>query len=212
MRSISIAQTQKGSVLLITLAVIILLTIWGIAAVKSTSFMLQGNHNARLKQISVEAAEYALRQAENLVRAQVNSKSDIVDLFTGANGHYSQVRDVSRNLPISLLPIEFNYRDPSHWLDGNGNVRNWPAEDDRPGFSAISIVYDDRADSVTRMVKQPLAVIEYMGRDRYDVMSSNGGYGPDPQAKEMFRVTVIGWGPQGISSTVLRSHVALAIR
>jgi Tfp pilus assembly protein PilX len=194
-------KAQRGSVMLITLAVIVLLTIWGLGAVKNSSFMLQGNHNARLKQVSQEAAEYALRQAENLVRARVTQTSDIPVVFIGANGYHSRTQDLFNGVDLSLINAAFDYQNPAHWLDAL-NVG---------GFTPIQIVYDDRSGSVTKMVNQPRAVIEYMGRDRYDTMTSSG-FAPDPAAKEMFRITAIGWGPRGESSTVLRSHVVLAIK
>lgn len=192
-------KKQQGSVILITLAIVILMTIWGLTAVKNTSFMLQGNHNARLKQLSHEAAEYALRQSESMVRADVSSFADIETKYSGENGRYSLVRNIKPLVDFALLPLGFDYKNPDHWLK-----EDWEVGDNRPGFSYLEIIYDDDSKSKTKMLRQPRVVIEYIGRDQYDKNSL-----PNPKSRQMFRVTAIGWGPQGVASTVLRSHVAV---
>lgn len=190
---------QQGSVILVTLAIVILMSIWGLTAVKNTSFMLQGNHNARLKQLSHEAAEFALRHAESMVRADVTTINDIVVKYVGQSGRYSLVRNVSPLMNFALLPSGFDYKNPDHWLKND-----WGVGVNRPGFSYLEVVYDDDSSSKTKMLRQPRVVVEYIGRDQYDRNAA-----PDPKSKQMFRITAIGWGPQGIASTVLRSHVAV---
>lgn len=175
---------QRGNVLLVCLALMLIMTLWGISSMRNTSMALQGNYNARMKQISFEAAEFAIVQAGQLIQNQVTSTNRLTALFNGTNGRYSLVLD-SYNLIPPALPLngQFEYNNIEEWDRTRGDM------------SFIEIQYDQTFD------KQPLAVIEYIGRTAHD----NGG----PEGLYAFRISAMGWGVDGKASTLIRTHYAL---
>jgi Tfp pilus assembly protein PilX len=193
---------QQGNVLLVCLALMMIMTIWGITSTRNSSFSLQTNQNARFKQVSFEAAEFTLRQVENLIRTEVTSVDRIPALYDGTAGRYSMVIGAMPVfVDIEMPPKLFDYRNAQHWLKAD-----WAVEGNFNRFSFIEVEYDNDPSSATYLERQPRAIIEYMGRDMYNEQNSR-----QPQGRHVFRISAIGWGPQGISSTVLRSHIALAI-
>ncbi|GAA3941847.1 hypothetical protein [Litoribacillus peritrichatus] len=201
-KSFQYIHRQQGNVLMVCLALMLIMTIWGVSATRNTSISLQANQNARFKQVAFEATEFALRQAESLVRTEVTTVDQIPTLYDGTEGRYSLVIGAMPTfVDIELIPKDFNYRNPQHWLDNT-----WVAVSNFNTFSYIEIEYDDDEDSPTYLERQPRVIIEYMGRDMYNDQASR-----QPQGRHVFRISAIGWGPQGLASTVLRSHIALAI-
>lgn len=178
---------QTGNVLLVCLALMLIMTLWGISSMKNTSMALQGNFNARQKQISFESAEFAVSQVAQLLQNEVTSTERITALFTGNNGRYSLVID-SANYVQPALPLDgaFEYN----------NVDEW--DETRNDMSFIEVEYDDTYE------RQPLAIIEYLGRTKQD---EDG----EPDGLYAFRITAMGWGVDGKASTVIRTHYALNI-
>lgn len=201
-KSFQSVRRQQGNVLMVCLALMLIMTIWGVSATRNTSISLQANQNARFKQVAFEAAEFALRQAEDLVRTEVTTVDQIPTLYDGTQGRYSLVIGAMPVfIDMSLVPKDFNYRNSRHWLDNS-----WVSGGIFKTLSYIEIEYDDDEDSPTYLERQPRVIIEYMGRDMYNEQTSRL-----PQGRHVFRISAIGWGPQGLASTVLRSHIALAI-
>lgn len=178
-------EAQKGNVLLVCLALMLIMTLWGISSMKNTSMALQGNFNARMKQISFEAAEFAIAQAGFMLERDVTSSERLTALFTGNNGRYSLVVD-SPNRVQPSLPLDgaFEYN----------NAENW--DRNRNDMSFIEIEYDETHEN------QPLALIEYIGRTKKDQSGA-------PEGLHAFRITAMGWGVDGKASTLIRTHYAL---
>ncbi len=196
------AAYQNGNVLMVCLALMLIMTIWGVSATRNTSISLQANQNARFQQVAFEASEFALRQVEDMIRTEVTTVDQIPTLYDGTNGRYSLViGGMPIFVDIELIPKDFNYRNPAHWLD-----TSWVAAGNFNAFSYIEIEYDDEASSPTYLERQPRVMVEYMGRDMYNDQATR-----QPQGRHVFRLSAIGWGPQGLASTVLRSHIALSI-
>jgi len=193
---------QSGNVLLVCLALMLIMTLWGISSTRNSSISLQANQNARFKQVSFEAAEFALRQAEGLVRNEVSTVDRISDLYDGTDGRFSLViGSMPVFVDLELPPKDFDYRNSNHWQQAG-----WPVEGNFNDLSFIEIQYDTDPDSSTFLERQPRVIIEYMGRDMYNDQASR-----QPQGRHVFRISAIGWGPEGVASSVLRTHIALAI-
>ena len=193
---------QSGNVLLVCLALMLIMTLWGISSTRNSSISLQANQNARFKQVSFEAAEFALRQAEGLVRNEVSTVDRSPDLYDGTDGRFSLViGSMPVFVDLELPPKDFDYRNSNHWQQVG-----WPVEGNFNDLSFIEIQYDTDPDSSTFLERQPRVIIEYMGRDMYNDQASR-----QPQGRHVFRISAIGWGPEGVASSVLRTHIALAI-
>jgi Tfp pilus assembly protein PilX len=165
----------------------LIMTLWGVSSTRNASLSLQANYNARMKQLSFEAAEFAANQVGQLLLNEVTSTQIIPVLFNGTNGRYSLVID-KHNLVDFNIPLNgrFDYNNAESWRDESN------------GMSFLEVEYDNS------FVRQPLAIIEYLGRTKKDVEGQ-------PDGLHAFRITAIGWGVDGLASTVIRNHYALNI-
>ncbi|GLQ33681.1 pilus assembly PilX family protein [Litoribrevibacter albus] len=177
---------QSGNVLLVCLALMLIMTLWGVSTTKNVTLTLESNYNARMKQLSFEAAEFAVAQVGELIENQITSTQLIASSFDGSEGRYSLVFDAANEIDFSFpADGDFEYKNEKAWDTG------------RSDMSFIEIEYD------ASFEKQPLAIVEYLGRTESD---DDG-----PQGRYAFRVTAIGWGVEGLASTVIRTHYAFSI-
>ena len=91
--SINHLQKQTGSALIIALTILLVLTVLGVSAMRTTSLQDKMAGNARDSQIAFEAAEYALRQAE--LALQNNTVIDANFSATGGTGAYYTAKGVN---------------------------------------------------------------------------------------------------------------------
>lgn len=77
-------QTQQGTVLIVALLMLVVMTILGVSSMSTTSLEEKMAGNFRDRQIAFNAAETALAQAEAYVNDNINSAS----VFNGNNGLY----------------------------------------------------------------------------------------------------------------------------
>lgn len=191
-------KKQAGNVLLVALGLTMIVTLWGVSSTRNAALSQQVNFNAKMKQLSFQAAEFAIRQVEQLLLNQITLAQQIPAQFDGTDGRYSLVIDRDPYINVAFPPEDFDYRKSADWIRTDHST----SEFFRP-LSYIEVEYDSDQDSVNYMARQPRAIVEFMGRDRLD----SGG----PQGRAIFRISAIGWDPDGKASSVLRTHLAINI-
>lgn len=197
MRSMSFKK-QSGHVLLVALGLTMIVTLWGVSATRNTALSQQINYNAKMKQLSFQAAEFAIRQVEQLLLTEVTLPEHISAQFNGTNGRYSLIMDRDPFMNIAMPPEDFDFRNSNDWLSTSLSTSTYF----RP-LSYIEVEYDNDSDSVNYMERQPRAIVEFMGRDELDTASGPGW--------AVFRISAIGWGPEGKASSVIRTHFRIDV-
>ncbi|MFC3152181.1 hypothetical protein ACFOEK_14180 [Litoribrevibacter euphylliae] len=187
-------KRQSGNVLLVCLALMMIMTLWGISSTRNVALSLQGNYNAQMKQYSFEAAEFTVRQVEQMLENEITLAEQIPDTFNGTNGRYSLALDIPQNVDLVMVPADFDYRVSQDWLESYGDEEYWKE------LSYIEVEYDSDPDSPTFMERQPRAIIEYLGREA-----------KGDESRYVFRISAIAWGLQGLASSVVRTHYTLEL-
>lgn len=187
----TIYSKQTGNVLLVCLALMFIFTLWGISTTRNVTLALESNYNARMKQLSKEAAEFAVGQVGDMLLSDITRVQQIPVEFNGTDGRYSVTFDAPNVVDFAM---------PANGMFDYSNEKDW--DDTRGDMSFIEVDYDDEFE------KQPLAIIEYLGRTDAD---KNTGSGKQLDGRYAFRITAIGWGVDGLASTVIRTHYALNI-
>lgn len=99
-------HTQSGSVLILALLILVVLTILGVSSMSTTSLEEKMAGNFRDRQIAFNAAETALVEAENFIKTSINSAA----VFTNSDGLYDSYDG----------PTQHNAADDSEgWWTGN---------------------------------------------------------------------------------------------
>jgi len=166
-------NAQRGAVLAISLLILLVMTMIGVASMGSTTLQEKMANNNNQRQIAFQAAEAALRAGEAFLAANIGSVTDLATNFNATApvpGLYSERAPVV-GVATYPLPVGTNIFNDAGWLI--------------PG-NAIQVV------SLTNVTQQPRFIIQYMGR----AGRSLGGYGgnnPDPR-QYSFQITAIGWG------------------
>lgn len=159
---------QRGSALVVSLLILMVMTVIGITAMGSTTLEERMANNNRQRQVAFQSAEAALRDAETFLTTSITSVASLA-LFNGATpGLYTQRIPVVGMSPVAPAPA-FNIYDDTNWAAGN------------------SMLPTVALGSVTR---QPRYIIEYMGRVGEPPLDYTV---PDPR-QYGFRVTAIAWG------------------
>lgn len=84
----SISNQQKGSVLIVSLLLLVVLTLLGVSSMQSNIMEERMSGNLRDRNIAFQAAEAGLRDAENFVEGIVS-----VAAFDGTQGLYGESND-----------------------------------------------------------------------------------------------------------------------
>ena len=103
---------QKGSVLILSLIILVILTILGVSSMNSSSLQEKMSGNFRDREVAFQAAEMALAYAENYVNSTVNSAN-----LGNANGLYEQ-----GNGPTSRNAFTGNGGTISDWWTGTDSI------------------------------------------------------------------------------------------
>ncbi|MGI9319904.1 MAG: pilus assembly PilX family protein [Thiogranum sp.] len=164
---------QRGAVLAISLLVLLVMTVLGVAAMGSTTLQERMANNNRQQQVAFQAAEAALRAAENYLGNTINSVTALNVNFNSAApmiGLYSQ-RAPMTGMATYPLPAGFDIYDDNDWLAAGNAVK---------------------VNTVTSVTQRPRYLIEYVGRVGPPPNDYNG---KKPDTRQYgFRVTAIGWG------------------
>lgn len=165
-------EHQQGAALIVSLLILLVMTVLGIASMGTTTLQERMANNNRQRQVAFQAAEVALRAAETFLATNITSAAVLAINFNAATpvtGLYSQRPPVT-GAPMRVLLSDI-YKD-SDWL-AVGN--------------AVSVA------GVTNVAQQPRYLIEYIGRVGAPPPTSYSNKKPDTR-QYGFRVTAIGWG------------------
>lgn len=171
---------QSGAVLLVSLMILLIMTVLGIAAMSTTTMEEKMAANSQQRQQAFQAAETALRDAENWLTANI-TRMDHLSQFNGSNGLYASQR-IAIGAPLS--EPTFNIYSDSAWLN-NGTASTTLLSGQDP----------------------PRYIIEYIG-DFGSGGPCLDPTGCAPVARYAFRITAIGWSVDGTARYLLRSHYA----
>lgn len=101
-------KNQRGSILIISLMILVVLTMIGVSSMSTTSLQERMAGNFRDRQIAFQAAEMTLAYAEEFAKDSINSAS----IFNNTNGYYTQY-----NGPTNLTAF-----DSTWWTGTNCQV------------------------------------------------------------------------------------------
>lgn len=174
---------QKGSVLILSLMILVVLTIIGVSSMSSSSLQERMAGNFRDREIAFQAAEMALAAAEDFVTSDINTANlDGDGLYTNSNGPTSQ-----------------------NAFTGNGSsITNWWTDPDSLVLGA------DTGTTIDEVRTQPRYTIEVRGEvgedDGTDI--NIGGYGESTGGGQItsFRVTARGTGKSDNTVVILQSN------
>ena len=185
------ASTQRGVALIVVLVMVLMVTMLGIAGVRSLVMQERMSTNSMDRTLALQSAERVLRQAEDLALAQSRATPPNID-FTAAspiNGTFSPAAGAcTTSPPIDNSPctVEGLCSQPSpgctpRWNDSTF-VRWKTVTSTKPGSAASASVDSDATLSVAL---QQQYIIEYLGTQFACASDPNA-----PFACKLYRITV----------------------
>jgi type IV pilus assembly protein PilX len=166
-------QRQKGAALIISLLILLVMTVLGVAAMGTTTLQERMANNNRQQQVAFQAAEAALRTAENWLATNITNIASLTTNFNSAapvDGLYAERAPVT-GVATYPRPGSFSIYDDSDW-QATGN--------------AVTVT------TVTTVTNKPRYIIEYVGRVGPPPTDYSG---KKPDTRQYgFRITAIGWG------------------
>ncbi len=163
---------QRGAALIVSLLILLVLTVLGIASMGTTTLQERMANNNRQRQVAFQVAEVALRAAETFLATNITSVATLATSFnagTPVAGLYSQRPPVTG---ASTRPLVADIYKDTDWLAAGNTVL---------------------VTSVTNVTQQPRYLIEYIGRVGAPPPTSYSNKKPDTR-QFAFRITAIGWG------------------
>lgn len=193
-------KQQRGAVLIVSMVILLVMTLIGVSIMNSSTLQERMAGNDRQKDLSLYAAESALRVGETWLQDNITAANQIAQQFIG-NGLYAVSNQEKSSAILGLQQAtatdEFDYTDSSLWTDDN------------------SVEIDVAADSI--LSKRPRYFIEYLGTSK----GVDGPWGEEAGNKEVndaandndetntrphvFRIVAIGWGQNDRITTMLQS-------
>jgi len=172
-------KKQSGSVLIISMLILMVLTMLGVSGMRSTTMEEKMTGAMREKVIALQAAEAALKRGEQFFQPLVGTGA-----FNGTNGQYG---------PSDAEP---DYFDSSTWGDSNSMSYT----------DAITNVQTPTAFS--NVAEQPRFILKYVADMESTKTSLNmGGYGQQKVNNVSdFMITAKGVGPSGKSIVILQAY------
>ncbi len=167
------AGQQRGAVLVISLLILLVMTVLGVAAMGSTTLQERMANNNRQQQVAFQSAEAALRDAERFLSTTITDLNALTVNFNSSApvaGLYAARAPVT-GMATYPLPNTFDRYDDSDWLAG----------------SVVVVT------SVTSVTQRPRYIIEYMGRVGPPPPTDYNNKKPDTR-QYGFRITAVGWG------------------
>ncbi len=172
-------SAQQGVALIISLIMLIMMTILGLAAVRIGLFEEKMAANSRDQALAFQASEIALRDAETWLMSQATEPLPTND---GSNRIWN---------PVSLDSVIANAK--SWWQESDRNAAWWTANGEAYG------------QAVDNIRSSPLTVIEYHQYIADDLVI---GHGNAASGRVFYRVTAKGTGGSDQSRVLLQSTVA----
>lgn len=173
-------RQQRGAVLMVSLMLLLIMTLLGLAAMNTTTMEEKMASNNQVRQQSFQGAETALRDAEAWLAANVNTVADLAQ-FNGTNGLFALERPTPG---APLAPPTFDIFDDTVWpLNGTQSLNLLPNQ------------------------TRPRYIIEYLGKFGTGGAPLDPNAAPTP-ARYAFRITAIGWGTDDTARFLAWSHFA----
>lgn len=184
--------TQDGVILLVSLIILLLVTILGFAVLNITTMEEKMAAGTRDKDLAFQAAEAALKIAEQRIVSQIN----------GTAGFTQECNQgLCSALPLGAAVMRWNNPD----YCGTG-LDIWSCN---KSFEVTG------ADALDRQVyrKMPKYIIESLTQieSAESIMMGNIGDAPTDQKIYIYRITVVGFGGSNDSRVVLQSTYGKAI-
>jgi Tfp pilus assembly protein PilX len=207
MRGATTRKKQKGAVLIIVLMLLLVMTVLAVSGVGNSVLEQKMSGNYYHSATAFEAAEFGLRVAEQWLYDNVTDTSAFTN--TSANGLYT-TQDASTSNTVEVcggdINCQFDPRNEANWCgSGTSGCGVLPK-----GWAQLGGVLETKAlDEFTMVTKQPRFIIEYIGPVKESSIQVDAYILSGEQ--EAFRITVIGWGQEGVSRHVVQSHVLLAL-
>lgn len=186
---------QKGALLILTLLIVLIVTVLGMAAIDSTNLEMKMSSNSRAQQQAFEAAEYTLSWVENDIVANGYFPAESIQNLAGCDdvcfsasctngycfsGSFPEHWDNCRVIADDTTPEP--YEDPTLWADGSGRHRTL----DIPNV-AITTKY----------------IVEFWCYTAFDPEAEKAADNYTP----MYRITAYAVGEDGKARTMLRSVI-----
>ncbi len=191
-------QHQQGATLVVALVILGIMTVIGTASMQSSTLQERMASNARQKLVANQAAESALREAEQWIFANLDNRDALIDTFinTPTDGYYTD-RDLPYLRPAQARPLRnfiTNISDDDAWLND----------------TSLSVEVNGLQGDWAR---NPRVVIELLGQQRLGNQTSVGSTATnldedssvDFNSSWVFRITAIGWSQNEDIYSVLRS-------
>lgn len=170
-------QRQTGSVLAISLVILLVLTILGVNSMSSLMLEEKMAGNTRQSMVASQAAEVALRAGEDWIRANVTTSAHVSQFWAGTTGLYSRAEI------LTPPPADFIFTDETKWAANSVEV---DIDSINPTGAKAQLVAQD-----------PRYIIEYLGRVSEDAKDDALDIVNDvvvDKREYAFRITAIGWG------------------
>lgn len=182
-------QKQRGAALVFALVILLVMTIVGVATMENSTLQERMAGNDRQKKLAVNAAEFALRTAEQWLIDNVQSTADL-GLFNGTPG--------SGRYSMSPRPPGIGGANPLAGVDVSRSA-DW---------AALGVEVGGLSADVTS--QNPRYIIEYLGQGQISsattkVISLNEDANQGEVAPYFFRITAIGWSRDENIYSVLES-------
>jgi type IV pilus assembly protein PilX len=168
-----LARRQQGAALIISLLILLVMTVLGVASMGTTTLQERMANNNRQQQVAFQAAETALRAAENWLSANITDLASLTANFNSAapvDGLYAERAPIT-GVATYPRPGSFSIYDDADWSAAGSSVE---------------------VATVTTVTKNPRYIIEYVGRVGPPPTDYSG---KKPDTRQYgFRITAIGWG------------------
>jgi type IV pilus assembly protein PilX len=207
-RAVHTPKKQRGALLITVLIILLLMTVLAVSGVGNSVLEQKMSGNYYHSITAFEAAEYGMRVAEEWLDSTLTGPADLAWFTTNnaISGLYT-TQDASAVNSVEVCGSDINCRfDPrneSEWCAGGGGCV-LPKGFVTLGDTLQGVTLSTYAMPVAR---QPQFIVEYLGQagGATDVELTPGG-APTADPQSAFRITVIGWGHEGVSKYVLQSH------
>lgn len=180
-------QRQRGAVLVIALIMLLILTLIGIAGLRDTQLQERMAGGAQDRELALQAAESALREAEELIK-----NGDAGDTDNGLHFRDYQTADADpddlQRTDGGIFVTEAEYWRNYDWTGDSGNNSS-VAESDLAGLKT-----------------KPLYVIERLPADYSAVPNSYNVKGAGYPVVDDYLITVKGTGATDDSVVILQSY------
>ena len=172
-------HNQTGSALIVSLSILLVLTILGVSAMRTTSLQEKMAGNARDTDVAFQAAESAIREAERFL--DTISNRDLFSNTGGTTGGYWLPRDT-----------------------GAGEAEAWTVETNWDPGVPVTAAYNN-----AQIAQQPTFIIQAIEADvgGEDSIQGGIGYGGGGITPEygVFQITARGFGVSPNSRVMLQS-------